>query len=43
MSDFITVPNGHTFIMRDDTVIKQILHFLREGKFGRNAQQQTHD
>jgi len=43
MSDFITVPNGHTFIMRDDTVIKQILHFLREGRFGRNAQQQTHD
>jgi len=43
MSDFITVPNGHTFIMRDDTVIQQILHFLREGRFGRNAQQQTHD
>ena len=42
MSDFITVPNGHTFIMRDDTVIKQILHFLREGKFYR-AEQQTHD
>ena len=42
MSDFITVPNGHTFIMRDDTVIRQILHFLREGMFYR-AGQQTHD
>jgi len=42
MSDFMTVPNGHTFIMRDDTVIEQILHFLREGRFYR-AGQQTHD
>ena len=42
MSDFMTVPNGHTFIMRDDTVIRQILHFLREGAFYR-AEQQTHD
>ena len=42
MSDFMTVPNGHTFIMRDDIVIKQILHFLMEGTFYRAAQQ-THD
>jgi pimeloyl-ACP methyl ester carboxylesterase len=42
MSDFITVDNGHTFIMRDETVIKQILHFLREGSFYK-AEQQTHD
>lgn len=42
MSDFMTVPNGHTFIMRDDTVIEQILHFLKEGRFYR-AGQQTHD
>jgi len=42
MSDFMMVPNGHTFIMRDDIVIMQILHFLREGKFYR-AEQQTHD
>ena len=42
MSDFITVDNGHTFIMRDETVIKQILHFLREGSFYR-AEQQPHD
>jgi len=42
MSDFITVDNGHTFIMRDETVIKQILHFLREGRFYR-TEQQPHD
>jgi pimeloyl-ACP methyl ester carboxylesterase len=42
MSDFMTVPNGHTFIMRDETVIKQILHFLKEGMFYR-AEQQTYD
>ena len=43
MSDFITVDNGHTFIMRDETVIRQILHFLRDGTFGRKASQQIHD
>ena len=37
MSDFMTVPNGHTFIMRDETVIDQILYFLREGTFYRAA------
>jgi hypothetical protein len=40
MSDFMTVPNGHTFIMRDEIVIKQILHFLKQGSFYR-AEQQT--
>ena len=39
MSDFMTVPNGHTFIMRDDTVIKQILHFIKHGAFRRAAGQ----
>jgi hypothetical protein len=43
MSDFLPVPNGHTFIMRDETVIKQILYFLREGTFNRDMPQQTHD
>jgi hypothetical protein len=43
MSDFLTVPSGHTFIMRDETVIRQILHFLREGRFSRVEQQQAHD
>jgi pimeloyl-ACP methyl ester carboxylesterase len=43
MSDFLTVPNGHTFIMRDETVIEQILNFIREGNFSRAELQQTHD
>lgn len=43
MSDFITVNNGHTFIMRDATVIEQILHFIREGTFNKPEQQQPHD
>jgi triacylglycerol lipase len=38
MSDFITVHNGHTFIMRDETVMRQILHFLKEGTFSRGVQ-----
>lgn len=38
MTDFMTVPNGHTFIMRDESVIKQILHFLGEGSFYREEQ-----
>ena len=35
MQDFMVVSNGHTFIMRDGAVIKQILHFLAQGKFNR--------
>jgi len=37
MSDFITVHNGHTFIMRDQRVIKQILYFLEHGRFNKDA------
>lgn len=33
MQDFLVVDAGHTFIMRNDEVIDQILLFLREGKF----------
>lgn len=33
MRDFLIVPESHTFIMRDGEVIKQIMAFLREGKF----------
>jgi pimeloyl-ACP methyl ester carboxylesterase len=33
MHDFLLVEPGHTFIMRDDEVIRQILHFLRHGGF----------
>jgi triacylglycerol lipase len=43
MSDFITVDNGHTFIMRDDSVINQILYFLKHGKFNKKALPPTHD
>jgi pimeloyl-ACP methyl ester carboxylesterase len=35
MQDFLVVDNSHTFIMRDDAVIAQILNFLREGRFHR--------
>ena len=33
MHDFLVVENGHTFIMRDAAVIRQILHFLKSGLF----------
>ena len=33
MSDFIVMPNTHTFIMKNRRVIKQVLHFLEYGEF----------
>jgi pimeloyl-ACP methyl ester carboxylesterase len=33
MRDFLTVPRSHTFMMRSDVVIRQVLAFLREGRF----------
>lgn len=33
MKDFLLVKSGHTFIMRDEGVIKQILYYLEHGKF----------
>ena len=33
MQDFLVVDAGHTFIMRDEDVINQILYFLENGKF----------
>jgi len=40
MVDFLVVPAGHTFIMNDDMVIAQTIHFLRYGRFdhGENDQ-----
>jgi len=35
MDDFLVVENGHTFIMRDDVVIRQVLYFLKNGTFDR--------
>ena len=33
MRDFIIVPNTHTFIMRDPQVMRQVIHFLENGRF----------
>jgi len=33
MSDFIVMPNTHTFIMKSKRVIKQVLYFLEHGEF----------
>ena len=33
MTDFLVVESGHTFIMRNNSVLKQIKHFLKNGKF----------
>lgn len=38
MQDFLVVDSGHTFIMRNDEVIDQILFFLSEGKFNHAAE-----
>ena len=43
MSDFITVHNGHTFIMLDQQVISQILYFLEHGRFSKEASPAVHD
>ena len=33
MTDFLVVPHPHPFIMNQEEVIAQTLHFLQEGKF----------
>ena len=37
MKDFIVLPHSHTFIMRADDTISQILHFFRYGEFNHQA------
>ncbi|XOV83270.1 MAG: esterase/lipase family protein [bacterium] len=37
MADFIEVPHTHTFIMRSEEVITQVLHFLQHGQFQRDS------
>ncbi|MBT8143039.1 MAG: alpha/beta hydrolase [Gammaproteobacteria bacterium] len=36
MQDFIVIGNTHSFMMRDADAIRQVLHFLRQGKFKHN-------
>ena len=36
MADFLVVPEAHSFIMRDDEVIEQMIHFLDYGYFERD-------
>jgi len=33
MTDFLTVPESGTFILRSDTVAAQVCPFLAEGRF----------
>ena len=41
MADFLVVPRGHTFIMNDHTVIEQVVHFLKQGRFARQEEART--
>ncbi|MGD9330076.1 MAG: alpha/beta hydrolase [Desulfobacterales bacterium] len=43
MTDFVVVPAGHTFIMDDDEVIAQTLHFLQYGRFDHKRNEQDPD
>ena len=37
MSDFLVMAASHTFIMRNPSVIKQTIHFLKHGRFQHQA------
>ncbi len=39
MRDFLETESGHTFIMRSDQVIEQVVLFLRDGRFSPDPQQ----
>jgi len=41
MCGFLTVPVSHPFIMKEDLVIKQVLHYLRNGVFSGDQAEQT--
>lgn len=41
MSDFLTVPATHPLMMRDDDVMRQTLHFLRQGRFDHEGAQRS--
>jgi len=36
MRDFLSLPVSHTFIMRSAEVARQVIHFLRQGRFERD-------
>ena len=38
MSDFITVPVSHPFLMQDRVVMHQVLHYLEHGSFERSPE-----
>jgi len=38
MDDFLSLPYGHTFIMDEDAVIYQVVHFLKNGKFQKDQE-----
>ena len=33
MADFLVVPHSHTYIMLQDDVVQQVIHFLDHGEF----------
>ena len=37
MTDHITVPVSHPFLMKDEEVIRQTIHFLKYGQFQETA------